>query len=78
MIASNRLHSGLLRRWVQLQERMLWLEDEYGPDSAQAEKAVKALIDFEQDAGSALAAAVQATPLRRVSTRVREEDFINE
>ena len=43
MIASNRLHSGILRRWVQLQERMLWLEDEYGPNSPQAEKAVKAL-----------------------------------
>ena len=57
---------------------MTWLEDEYGPDSAQAEKAVKALIDFEQDAGSDMAAAVQAMPLSRVYTRVREEDFISE
>ena len=76
-MASKSLHSGIIRRWVQLQEGMLWLEDEYGPNSAQAEKAVKALIDFEQDAGSALAAAVQAMPLSRVYTRVRQEDFQN-
>ena len=54
---------------------MIWLENEYGPDSAQAEKAVKDLIDFEQDAGRALEEALQGRSLRRVSTRVREEDF---
>jgi len=58
------LHKVIIRRWVQLQDRLLWLEDAHGPDSRQAEQAVKALIDFEENAGSALAAALALGPAR--------------
>ena len=73
--ASNRLHDSILRRWVQLQNRVSYFEDKYGPSSPTAERAVRALIDFEEDAGDALAAALALGPARTANARVREEDF---
>ena len=75
MSASKRLHSGIIRRWVRLQERVLAYEDEQGPDARLTEMAVRDLIDFEVDLGSGLELALQACPLPRVHARVREEDF---
>ncbi|MCY4056663.1 MAG: hypothetical protein OXG44_01545 [Gammaproteobacteria bacterium] len=75
MSVSNRLPDGIIRRWVDLQNRVAYFEDRLGPGSATAEKAVRALIDFEEDAGDALAAALRASPVRSVRTRVKEEDF---
>lgn len=72
---SIRLHASTLQRWVQLQNRVSYFEDRYGPSSPMAVRAVHALIDFEKDAGLELAAAIAASTVRPVRTRVREEDF---
>ena len=74
----ERLRSSIIRRWVQLQDRVAFCEARLGPGSAMAEKAVRALIDFEEDAGPALAAAMAASPLRQARSRMKEEDFTNE
>ena len=74
-MAMPRVHEVLLRRWAQLHNRVDYMESVFGTDSELAEKAVRALIDFEVDAGNALGAALAASPARAVRTRVSEEDF---
>ena len=77
MSASNRLHSGIIGRWVRLQERVMACEESFGPNGKFTEQAVRDLIDFEVDLGPGLEIALQACPLPRVHARVREEDFID-
>ena len=75
---SNRLHETIIRRWVRLQDRVTFCEHSLGPNGKLTEEAVRDLIDFEVDLGPGLELALQACPLPRVSTRVREEDFTSE
>ena len=75
MTASRSLHSSIVRRWVRLQDRLDACEHQLGPQASTTEMAVRDLIDFEVDVGPGLQLALQACPLPRVHTRVREEDF---
>ena len=69
-------HGGLIRRHVQLQERIHNTENLFGPHSSQAEDAVKKLIDFEEDAGGALDAAITHCPPEAVRLKVSGREAI--
>lgn len=65
----------LIWRQVQLQDHVMREEALYGADSLQAERAVRRLIDFEEDAGSALDAAVLSCPAPVVRVNGSEAIF---
>ena len=69
-------YAGLIRRKVELQERIHHTENLFGPDSRHAEDAVKKLIDFEEDAGGALDAAITHCPPEAVRLRVSGREAI--
>ena len=70
------LHASLIRRHVDLQERIHHAENLFGPDSRQAEDAVKKLVDFVQDAGAALDAAITHCPPEAVRLKVSGSEAI--
>ena len=70
------LHVALIRRFVRSQNRLIEIESLFGPGSRQAEKAIKLLIAFEEDAGSALDAALAACPPERVGVKVSGREAI--
>ena len=70
------LHASLIRRQVELQERIHQTENLFGVDSRQAEDAVKKLADFVEDAGTALDAAITDCPPEAVWLRVRGSETI--
>ena len=69
-------YAGLIRRKVELQERIHQTENLFGPHSSQAEDAVKKLIAFEEDAGTALDAAITQFPPEAVWLRVSGREAI--
>ena len=69
-------YAGLIRRKVELQERIHHYENLFGPDSKQAEQAVRMLADFEEDAGGALDAAIEDCPPEAVRLRVSGREAI--
>ena len=72
----NSLHASLIRRHVDLQERIHHAENWFGPDSRQAEEAVKKLVDFVQDAGTALDVAITHCPPEAVRLKVSGREAI--
>ena len=69
-------YAGLIRRQVELQERIHQTENLFGVDSRQAEQAVKKLADFVEDAGTALDAAITHCPPEAVWLRVSGSEAI--